>query len=89
MIGARAKDALRRTAQWEKRTLGLGALLPLVLKRPFARAIRKNLLPEGRQFIAADKLEQLFIALKEAGATYVIIRWFENFRCTPKATLIF
>ena len=63
MIGARAKEALRRTAQWEKRTLGLGALLPPALKRPFARAIRKNLLPEGRKFIAADKLEQLFAAL--------------------------
>ncbi len=89
MIGARAKEALRRTAQWEKRTLGLGALLPPALKRPFARAIRKNLLPEGRRFIAADKLEQLFAALHETGATYVVIRWFEKLPLNPEGDIDF
>ena len=49
----------------------------------------QDLLPEGRRFIAADKLEQLFIVLKEAGATYVIVRWFETLPLHPEGDIDF
>jgi hypothetical protein len=74
----RAKQALRRTAEWEKRTIGVSSFMPVMLKSRLKRAVRKTLLPEGRRHAAADKLHDLFRQLEERGSRYVVIRWFED-----------
>jgi hypothetical protein len=78
LIGTRAKEALRRTAEWEKRTIGVSSLMPATLRRGLKRAIRKTLLPEARRFVAADKVQDLFRAFEARGTRYVVLRWFDG-----------
>jgi hypothetical protein len=77
LIGTRARQALRRTAEWEKRTIGVSSLIPVMLKSRLKRVVRKTLLPEGRRH-AADELPDLFRQLQERGSRYVVIRWFDE-----------
>lgn len=87
-IATRAKQALRQSAQWEKRTIGMSSLVPLALRRRMKRAIRKSLLPEGRRFFSG-RLEDLFRKLDERGARYVVVRWFEGLPQRPDGDIDF
>jgi hypothetical protein len=77
-MGTRAKQALRRAAQWERNRLGISAIMPDCVQRPLRRMIRKRLLTEGRRFLPADRAVDFFQTLQRNGTSYIVIRWFES-----------
>ena len=47
------------------------------------------LLPEGRRFVAPDRLDHLFTTLRQSGAPYVVVRWFDDLPDRPDGDIDF
>jgi len=77
-VGTRAKHALRRAAEWERKKLGISTIMPASVQRRLRKMIRKRMLPEGRRFLPVDGAVEFFQVLQAKGTCYVVIRWFES-----------
>lgn len=88
-LGTKARQTLRRAAEWERERIGLARAMPTPVRRGLKRLMRKSLLPDGRRFVPHADLESFFAQLGERGTRYVVIRWFEALPHDPDGDIDF
>ena len=77
-LAAVAEQAFRHAVRWERRTMGIASHLSPKVRQRVRTLLGIGPIQEGRRYILAQNLRELFETLHRRNASYVVLRWFEK-----------